>query len=157
MLRSPKHRLSLAAYVGTGLALALRNRLLWFCALAGVETVAGGGDPFLSLPLVNSFFLLRMRFIYNILSELSANRIFQDTERAENGGLPRRARACMLLTVVGPVAAAVLIGHSVLFDPAADVIHAAYCSLLSLLLVEALLWRREKLPFTCSYAPTRVL
>src|SRR5262249_23497947 len=72
MLRSPKHCLSLAAYVGTGLALVLRNRLLWFCALTGVETVAGGGDRFLSLPLVISF-LLRMRFIYNIPSELSAN------------------------------------------------------------------------------------
>ena len=43
--------------------------------------------------------------------------------------------------------------YALLFGPEIAIVHAAYCSLLSLIMIEALLWRLEKLPFTCSYAP----
>jgi hypothetical protein len=156
MLRSPKHRLILAAYVGTGLALVLEESV----ALGlerGQQWKPAQEVVMLSLPLVISFFLLSgMRFIFNIPSELSANWIFQITERGEKADYLAGVRASMLLLVVAPVAAAVLIAYSVLFDPGTAIVHAVYCSLLSLLVAEALLWRLEKLPFTCSYVPGRV-
>ncbi|HVP47848.1 MAG TPA: hypothetical protein VMT32_14740 [Bryobacteraceae bacterium] len=156
MLRSPKHRLILAAYTGTGLALVLEESV----ALAlqkGLEWKPAQEVAMLSLPLVISFFLLSgMRFIFNIPSELSANWIFQVTERREQADYLSGARAAMVLLAVAPVAAVVAAVYGFLFDPRTALVHAAYCSLLSLLLVEGLLWRLDKLPFTCSYIPGRI-
>ncbi|MBZ5595924.1 MAG: hypothetical protein LAP39_27090 [Acidobacteriia bacterium] len=156
MLRSPKHRLLLAAYTGTGLALVLEESVA-LALQSGQAWKPAQEVVMLSLPLVISFFLLSgMRFIFNIPSELSANWIFQVTERREQTDYLAGARASMMLLVVAPVAAVVVIVYGFLFDLETALIHAAYCSLLSLLLVEALVWRLEKLPFTCSYVPGRI-
>jgi hypothetical protein len=156
MLRSPKHRLILAAYTGTGLALVLEESVA-LGLQKGLEWKPAQEVAMLSLPLVISFFLLSgMRFIFNIPSELSANWIFQATERREQADYLSGARASMVLLVVAPVAAAVPVVYTFLFDPRTALVHAAYCSLLSMLLVEGLLWRLDKLPFTCSYAPGRI-
>jgi hypothetical protein len=156
ILRSPKHRLIMAAYVGTGLAIVL------------VEIVAlstGSGDALgpakqmalLSLPLVISFFLLSgMRFVFNIPCELSANWVFQMTEHLEKRKYVSGVRKCMLLVVVAPLAIIVLPVYSLLFGPASAIVHTVYCSLLSLLMIEALTFRLEKVPFACSYAPGKV-
>jgi len=77
MFRSSKHRLILAAYVGTGLALVLEESV----ALAfqrGQVWKPAQEVAMLSLPLVISFFLLSgMRFIFNIPSELSSTGCFK--------------------------------------------------------------------------------
>jgi len=78
------------------------------------------------------------------------------TERREKAEHLAGVRKCMVLLVVMPVAIAVLLAYSFLFSPETALVHTVYCSLLSLVLVEALLWRLEKLPFTCSYVPGRV-
>jgi hypothetical protein len=156
MFRSSKHRLIMAAYVGTGLALVLEE--------IGALTFQNGRAwkpaqeaAVLSLPLVISFFLLSgMRFIFNIPSELSANWIFQLTERGEKEVYLSGVRKCMLLVVVAPLAAVVLLAYSVVFGPETAAAHAIYCSLLSLLMMEALLWRLDKLPFACSYVPGKI-
>jgi hypothetical protein len=156
MFRSSKHRLILAAYVGTGLALVLEESVA--LALGSGQTWKPAQEvAMLSLPLVISFFLLSgMRFIFNIPSQLSANWVFQVTERREKAEYLAGIRKCMVALVVAPVAMAVLVTYSFLFDGETALVHAAYCSLLSLVMVEALLWRLEKLPFTCSYVPGRV-
>jgi len=59
----------------------------------------------------------------------------------------------MSLVVVAPLAVVMLPVYALLMGPEIAIVHAAYCSLLSLIMIEALLWRLEKLPFTCSYAP----
>jgi len=153
MRQSSRHRLILAAYVGTGLAIVLEE----------IVTLSfRGGDAWrqaremalLSLPLVISFFLLSgMRFVFNIPSELPANWVFQITERAGKSAYLPGVRKCMSLVVVAPLALVVLPVYALLFGPAIAMAHAAYCSLLSLIMIEALLWRLEKVPFTCSYAP----
>jgi hypothetical protein len=58
--------------------------------------------------------------------------------------------------VVAPLALLMFPVYAVLFGAATAAAHAAYCSLLSLIMIEALLWRLEKLPFTCSYAPGKI-
>ena len=156
MRQSPKHRLILAAYAGTGLAIVLE----------GIITLSFHGNgawrqarqaALLSLPLVISFFLLSgMRFIFNIPSELAANWVFQITERGETRACVAGVRKCMTLVVVVPLTLLMLPVYSLLFGPWTAIAHAAYCGLLSLLMIEALLWRMEKVPFACSYAPGRV-
>jgi hypothetical protein len=156
MFRSSKHRLILAAYVGTGLALVLEESVA-LAVKSGQAWKPAQEIAMLSLPLVISFFLLSgMRFIFNIPSELSSNWVFQVTERREKQEYLAGIRKCMALLVVAPVAIAVLVAYPFLFDGETALVHAAYCSLLSLVMVEALLWRLEKLPFTCSYVPGRV-
>jgi hypothetical protein len=153
MRRSAKHRLILAAYVGTGLAIVLEE----------IVTLSfRGGDGWrqarqmalLSLPLVISFFLLSgMRFVFNIPSELPANWVFQITERAERSAYLSGVRKCMSLVVVAPLSIVVLLVYGPLLGAEIAIVHAAYCAILSLIMIEALLWRFEKLPFACSYAP----
>ena len=156
MLRSPKHRLIMAAYVGTALAIVLEEIVA--LSLAGGDAAAPARQmALLSLPLVISFFLLSgMRFVFNIPSELSANWMFQMTERRERPAYLSGVRKCMLLVVVAPIAICVLPVYTALFGAETAAAHAAYCTLLSVLMVEALLWRFEKLPFACSYAPGRI-
>jgi len=156
MRRSPKHRLILAAYVGTGLAIVLEE-IVTLSFRTGDAWRHAREMALLSLPLVISFFLLSgMRFVFNIPSELSANWIFQITERNQKAAYLAGVRKCMWLVIVAPLWAIVLPAYTLLFDLQTAVVHAAYCSLLSLILIEALLWRLEKVPFACSYAPGKI-
>jgi len=156
MRRSPKHRLILAAYVGTGLAIVLEE-IVTLSFRGGEAWRQAREMALLSLPLVVSFFLLSgMRFVINIPSELPANWVFQITERAEKNAYLSGVRKCMSLVVVAPLAVVMLPTYTLLFGPETAVVHTAYCSLLSLIMIEALLWRLEKLPFACSYAPGKV-
>jgi len=156
MRRSPRHRLILAAYVGTGLAIVLEEIV--------TLSFRGGGAwrqarqmALLSLPLVLSFFLLSgMRFMFNIPSELAANWIFQIAERDGQSDYLAGVRKCMGIAVVAPLVVLVAGVYSILLGPATAMAHAAYCTLLSLIMIELLLWRFNKLPFTCSYAPGTV-
>jgi hypothetical protein len=155
MRRSPKHRLILAAYVGTGMAIVLEIIVtLWF--RTGDAWRQARQMALLSLPLVISFFLLSgMRFVFNIPSELAANWIFQITERSDKGDYLSGVRKCMAFVVVAPLALISLPAYTLLYGPWTAIVHTAYCSLLSLIMIEALLWGLEKLPFACSYAPGR--
>ncbi len=72
MRQSPKHRLILAAYVGTGLAIVLEE-IVTLSFRGGEQWRQARQIALLSLPLVISFFLLSgMRFVFNIPSELRA-------------------------------------------------------------------------------------
>lgn len=156
MRQSPKHRLILAAYVGTGLAIVLET-IVTLSFRGGDAWKPARQMALLSLPLVVSFFLLSgMRFVFNIPSELAANWIFQITERGERSAYLSGVRKCMWMVVVAPLTVAVLPVYSLLFSVETAIVHAAYCALLSLILIEALLWRLEKVPFACSYAPGKV-
>jgi len=156
MRLSSKHRLILAAYVGTGLAIVLEE-IVTLSFHGGEAWRLARETALLSLPLVSGFFLLSgMRFVFNIPSELAANWVFQITERGETGAYLAGVRKCMALVVVAPLALVTLPVYWLLFGPVTGVAHAAYCALLSLMLIEALLWRVEKVPFACSYAPGKV-
>lgn len=156
MRRSPKHRLILAAYAGAGLAIILEE-IVALSFRRGEAWQPAREIALLSLPLVISFFLLSgMRFVFNIPGELPANWIFQITERAEKQAYMAGVRKCMALAVVAPLALLVLPAYSILFGWETGLVHAAYCSLLSLIMIEALVWGLEKVPFACSYAPGKV-
>lgn len=64
-------------------------------------------------------------------------------------------RESMSLAVVAPLAILALPIYAFLFGPVTGVLHIAYCSAWSLIMIEALLWRFEK-PFACSYSPGKV-
>jgi hypothetical protein len=154
-MRSTKHRLYLAAYVGAGSALAT------FGVLQMVHTEGRSvrailfppNNALLSIPLILSFFLLSgMRIVFTIPAELRANWIFQLAEDESWRDCCAGARkvmivrAVLLLLLLFPFYA-FLWGWLVAFQ------HFVFCLLLSLILVELLLTNFRKVPFTCSYQP----
>ncbi len=156
MFQSPKHRLILAAYVGTGLAIVLEE-IVTLSFRGGEAWREAREMALLSLPLVISFFLLSgMRFVFNIPSELAANWVFQVTERGAQSGYLAGVRKCMALVVVAPLACLILPVYTLLYGAGTAIVHALYCALLSLIMIEVLLWRFQKLPFACSYAPGKI-
>ena len=155
-MRSSKHRLYLAAYVGAGSALA---------AFGILQVLVNREDPsvrpilfqpntaLLAIPLILSFFLLSgMRIVFTIPAELRANWIFQLAEDESWLDCCTGARKAMILSAVLLLILlfplyAVLWGWLVAFE------HFIFGLMLSLILVELLLINFRKVPFTCSYQP----
>ena len=150
-----RHRLLFSAYTGVGMALALES----IAALLSRGTAVDALDRaaiLLSIPLILSFFALSgMRLIFEIPAEVHANWIFQLTEQRTSPELLSGVRKAMivlgmipLLTLVFPIYAL----HSSFGQALAAFLLDC---LLSLILVELMLLRFRKVPFTCSYLASK--
>ena len=156
LMRSTKHRLYLAAYVGAGFALA---------AFGMFQVVIHTEDPSVSAiffqpseaslaaPLILSFFLLSgMRIVFTIPAELRANWVFQiaeDENRLDCFAGVRKVmivRAALLLVSFFPV-------YAYLWGWAPACQQLIFSLTLSLILIELLLMKFREIPFTCSYQP----
>jgi hypothetical protein len=156
VVRSTKHRLYLAAYVGVGFALAAFGILEVFVHTVRRDFSAALFQPneaLLAIPLILSFFLLSgIRVVFTVPAELRANWAFQlaeDESWLECCSGARKAMvmpALSLLLLLYPLYA-VLWGWLVAFQ------HFIFCLMLSLILVQLLLMNFRKVPFTCSYQP----
>jgi hypothetical protein len=152
-LRSHKHRLYLGAYGAVGLALSGLTTLLstrWLHAASSeqIESVL------LPVPLIVSFFLLvGLRYIFTVPAELGAKWIFQ----LEAGYEPRQylSGVCkaMLLLALAPLFIFLAPLYLIVSVWPQMLLHLAYCAMLALMLVEVLMFRFPKIPFTCSYLP----
>ncbi|MGD0125732.1 MAG: hypothetical protein ABSF46_10255 [Terriglobia bacterium] len=155
ILGSRRHRLLFSAYTGVGVALALESAAALLSHNA-VITASGRAAIFLSIPLIISFFVLSgTRLIFEIPAEVRANWIFQLTERQTNPALRSGVRKAMIvlgtipiLTLVFPIYALHLS-----FGEAAAALLLDF--LLALILIEVLLLRFRKIPFTCSYLASK--
>ena len=155
-MRSSKHRLYLAAYVGAGSALAAFGMLqvLLYREDPSVRPILfQPNTALLAIPLILSFFLLSgMRIVFTIPAELRANWVFQvaeDENRLDCWEGVRKVmivRAMLLLVVLFPIYG-VLWGWPTAFQ------QLVFSSVLSLILIELLLTNFRKIPFTCSYQP----
>jgi hypothetical protein len=153
LVRSRKHWLYLAAYVGVGLALMLQ-------ALVGVFSRAGNpaiGTPnpsLLSVPLIISFFVLSgMRVVFAIPAELRANWVFQLSEVHNQAECLAGVRKAMLVFGVLPLFVLLAPVYAFLWGWPMALFHTFFDIVLSLLLIELLLIKFYKIPFTCSYLP----
>ncbi len=152
--RSGKHRLYLAAYVGTGLALALFGTLDAFVYMSKGDLIAAISQPheaLLAIPLIVSFFVLSgMRMIFTIPAELSANWVFQLAEDENRAEFLRGARKAMLVPVVMILAALFPI-FSALWGWRPALMNFTFSLVLSVILAELLFLNFLKIPFTCSF------
>jgi len=156
LVRSIKHRLYLAAYVGVGFALAAFGILEVFVHTVRRDfstVLLQPNEALLAIPLILSFFLLSgMRVVFTVPAELRANWVFQLAEDESWLDCCSGARKAMvmpalsLLFLLYPLYA-VLWGWLVAFQ------HFIFCLLLSLILLQLLLMNFRKVPFTCSYQP----
>ena len=153
--RGVLHRLLFGAFLGISCAI--------LCDGLSVLYVLDAGRPWetqqfmLSAPLVVSFFLLvSLRLLFDIPSERPSSWVFRFAlDGQPSGALLRGARRSMLELGILPWLAVALPLHFFLWGPALGAAHTAYCLLLSLLLMDALLLGFRKVPFTSTFASSR--
>jgi hypothetical protein len=153
--RSRSHRLLMAMYVGLAIAIV---------ASAVVPLMIGRGfaaflEPdieVLSAPLVIAFFtLIGARVALAIPVEPKATWVFKLAEPANRGAAMDGVRAALVVTGVLPTTVVAAASVGLLWGPRAAAIHALVCFLMGWALVEILLIRMFKIPFTCTYFPGR--
>ncbi len=156
IVRSAKHRLYFAAYVGTGLALALFGILEALVHSANgdfIVVITQPHEALLAIPLIISFFLLSgMRMVFTIPAELRANWVFQLAEGKNRVECLTGARKAMEVPVV-LILVALFPLYSALWGWRPAFMHLVFSLVLSLILVETLLLNFRKIPFTCSFQP----
>ena len=155
LLRSQKHRIFLGGYFSVGMALV-------FVVLTDALSRSGSEDwnpqsvPLLSVPLILSFFVLAgMRYAFTVPSELEANWIFRLAENKGNASAISGVHKAMMVLGIMPLFMMLFPSHLVVWDAATALLHLSYGITLALILIEILLFKFPKIPFTCSYLPGR--
>ena len=150
--RSRQHRLLYGIYIGVGCAIALAGLLR--AAAGGWTALAAPSAPLLSVSLVLTFLAaVGARVLFAIPMEPAANWVFRLTERASIRSHVAGARLALLLVSAGPPIALFLPVSMALWGATIAGAHAVYVLALGWLLVEALMWRFGRVPFTCPYVP----
>jgi len=153
MLRSRRHWLYLAAYVGVGFALMLQA-LVGVFSRTGSPAIDAPNASLLSIPLIISFFVLSgMRVIFAIPAELKANWVFQLSEADGRKECLSGVRKSMFVFGVLPLFVVLAPVCALLWGWPAALFHTFFDIALSLLLIELLLVKFHRIPFTCSYLP----
>jgi hypothetical protein len=150
--RSRQHRLLYGIYIGVGCAIALAG-LLRVTAQGWMAASAPTG-PILSVSLILTFLAaVGARVLFAIPMEPAANWVFRLTERASIRSHVAGARIALLLISAGPPIALFLPVSIALWGWGVATAHAVYVLALAWVLVEALMWRFGRVPFTCQYVP----
>ncbi len=153
LVRSRSHRLLMAIYVGIGCAL-IASAVVPIAIRDGLTGFATPGVELLSAPLVIQFLsLIGMRVAIAIPIEPKANWLFRLYESPERAAAMDGVRAAMIAAGVVPGSLIALVTAGTLWGAWPAIVHTATCTLMGVLLVEVLMIRLAKLPFTCTYFP----
>jgi hypothetical protein len=154
--RSRQHRLILTGFAGAALALILEGF---------VSQILHGGistrslqfrEAVIGAPLALSLCaLVGLRYLFRLPVELRANWIFRIHAPGHAAQMLAGAERFLLCFGALPVAAATLPAELRALGPAAGAAASLLCFLVSLVLMQVLLFSFEKLPFTSSYIPGR--
>ena len=157
LARSARHRLYFVAYVAVGLAIVMMAFLVMMANAAhgyAWASIARSGEALLAIPMVISFFaLLGMAAAFGFPAELDANWIFRITEEDSGRKCLAGARKAMIMVAVVPLFATGFVVYSEFWGLAASLRAIVIGVLVSLILVEPLLYSDRKIPFTCAYLP----
>jgi hypothetical protein len=108
----------------------------------------------LSFPLIMSFFILvGLRFAFSVPADLNANWIFKIMDKRKLEMAYGGAHKFMLCAVMIPLLVIFVPCYLLIWGPGFVFLHIVYVAVLSLILIELLLFRFEKLPFSCMYLP----
>jgi hypothetical protein len=151
LLRSERHSLLFGAFAGLGLVLAFQVLAL-AVALPPRRPAQPPSQQILAVPFVLAYFIIcGLRVVFDSPAELRANWVFQiivDRERHRAAALARKA----ILTFILPWAVLVCLPICVWFwGWSAGMAHVAVLLACCSLLIEIVLGRFSKVPFTCSY------
>ena len=147
LFRSENHMLIVGGFAGVGVLLAWET-LFQSASAGGVNRWPSAA--LLSIPLIALYLLLiGLRFSFEIPVTHKANWIFRlaNPDASECVGL---ARKVMLTFLFSPLLAIALPAYGLVWGWRVGVIHTAVVAAASVLLIEILLVRFRKIPFTCS-------
>ena len=156
-VRSRRHRLIIAAYVGLGLAFVIGSFLSPITGIAEdalAEPLSVPSARLLSIPFILSFFVLAaLRFMFAVPTEIRANWVFRITEIDDRGAYLTGARTALWTLGVAPVALVTTPIYLALWGPGLALAHTVFWILMAGALTELLVYRFHKVPFACSYVP----
>ncbi|MGH9629486.1 MAG: hypothetical protein ACRD7E_14285, partial [Bryobacteraceae bacterium] len=149
LLRSEVHTLCIGAFTGAGLVIASSKAVTAISEEALNESSVPGAG-LLSIPLIIAYFMLAgIRCSFELPAELRANWVFRmtvDEQKHEAGAVARKVMLSFLLPwQLGICMPAYIYTAGVL----TGLLHTAMVLTLSLLLMDILLLRFRKAPFTC--------
>jgi hypothetical protein len=155
LFRSESHRLVLSAVAGLGLVLASQALMSASAGhLAASKAVVSANA--LSVPFILAFcIIVGLRLVFEMPVELRSNWIFRLLLDEENHECEPMARKVMLVSVFPWVLLVVLPIYVYAAGLLLGILHAALVAAWSVLLINAILLRFRKLPFTCSFPPFR--
>jgi hypothetical protein len=152
LLRSPQHRLTIAASLAFGLTASV------FAVAVGSATRQGGADAYMAgllaaQPVLLTALLTGFRHAVRVPAELAANWAVQVAWRGDTRPHIAGAKAAgALLFIAAPVVALVPF-YVVLFTPAAALV-IALCGLAGgAVVLEAVFLGYRKMPFACGFLP----
>jgi hypothetical protein len=159
LARSRHHRLVLTAFAAIAIAVIFES----FVSLALNQDFRGFlvqspamRKATISAPLALSLFVLAgYRYLFRLPVELRANWVFRVNEPGNRLAFLIAVEQFLLCFAVVPVALVTLPLEMFVLGPGAGMAAAILCLLPSLILMDALLIRFEKVPFTSSYLPGR--
>ena len=159
LARSRHHRLVLTAFAAIAIAVIFES----FVSLALNYDFRGFlvqsralREAAISAPLALSLFVLAgFRYLFRLPVELPANWIFRVNEPGNRLAFLTAVEQFLLCCAVAPVALLTLPLETLLLGSRAGIAAVILCLLPSLILMESLLVRFEKVPFTSSYLPGR--
>ncbi len=144
LVRSREHRLILSAF--TALALAVIAEM--FLTLRGAPKAA------ISIPLALSLFVIcGFRYLFRLPVELRANWVFRVNEQGNRLLFLRAVERFLAVCAVGFTALVALPVEMVLLGPARGIAVGLMCVMPALILMEALLFQFDQVPFTSTYLP----
>lgn len=154
-LRSGRHRVALAFYVGIGLSFVVGGFLAPILRKESID-FSQPSVLLLSLPLVLSFFtVVGQRVLFTLPTEIGAGWIFRMTEADDKRDYMSGVRKAAFVLGVAPVAVITLPIYAALWGLLPAFAHTAFWCLMAAMLTEAVLWTFCVVPFTRSYVPGR--
>lgn len=145
------HKLRLAAFVSVGLAFGL---ILLVVNSGQNGFFAEPNRTMLSIPLILTFFLvIGVRSVVNIPTRLEANWIFRITENKNLRHYRAGLRKGIVLFLLIPPAVLVSAFSCLLWGWSTGLLHGIFGLVLSVLLMEILFLKHNKIPFACACLP----
>ncbi|HEX5431609.1 MAG TPA: hypothetical protein VFW83_06565 [Bryobacteraceae bacterium] len=155
--RSRQHRLILTAFAAIGLAAVCEGFASLILGGAGLSRhTAAFRQAIIAVPLAFSLFTLAgLRYLFRLPVEIRANWIFRIHEPGNAAEMLAGVDAFVLYWGAVPVALLTLPVEMYWLGPSKGAMASFLCLLPALILMEALLFQFDKIPFTSSYLPGR--
>jgi hypothetical protein len=151
LARSPKHQFFLAAYLSAGLSV---SAILAIAVRDGKVILSPGGAR--AVPFVLGFFFITaFRAAFQFPAELSANWLFRITESKWTEVSRSATRKLVLAIGLIPALILVLPIEFAQWTWPTILEHSLVQLFAAALMIEAIFWNFDKVPFTCSYFPGR--
>jgi hypothetical protein len=156
LMRSRRHRMILAFYVGVAFAIAV-----YFLKTPMAQQQLIDGNPWrdLNAPLMASsllivgFAVVGTRVVFSLPLDMQANWVFRITPVRGGRGILLARRRALLIVGLAPAWLLAAAGFLTIRPGPEGAGHVLVLGLAGLIIAEVCLWGVPKLPFTCSYLP----